>query len=86
MDFYTIAGIIIIFVVVVAVIASVRHYQKVRVETGYHAGKFYRRGQHTGAFAGNYQMDKLGVDDSSSGNRVETDEEIYLFSDKDKRG
>lgn len=85
MDFYWIAGSVIILVVVVAVITGIRRYQKVRVEEGYHAGKFYRLGQHTGAFAGNYQMNKLGVDQDGSDNRVETDEEMYLFSESDKK-
>ena len=81
MDYYTIAGIVIIVLVVTGVIASVRMYQRVRVKEGYQPGKFYRIGQHTGAFAGNYQMKKLGVMDGNTDDKVETDEEMYLFSE-----
>ena len=85
MDIYTIAGLILMLAVMAAIVAAVRYYQKVRVNTGYHSGKFYRRGQHTGAFAGNYQMNKLGVMDGNTDDRVETDEEMYLFSDAEKQ-
>ena len=85
MDFYTIAGIIIMVLVIAAAIVAMRKYQKDRVKEGYKYGKFYRLGQHTGAFVGNYHMNKMGVFDDDSGNRVETDAEMYLFTDSDSR-
>ena len=83
MDFYMIMGIGLILVVAVMIIAAVRIYMRVRVDTGYHTGRYYRRNQHIGAFLGNYFMNKDGMGDENSDGRIETDEEMFLFSDKE---
>ena len=80
MDIYMIASIVIILVVIIAVIAAGRLYQRVRQDTGYHQGKFYMRRQHMGAFFGNHQMNRLGVKDDG---RIETDEDMFLFSESE---
>lgn len=85
MDFYAIAGIILFVAVAAALVAWARHYQKVREKTGYKKGQMYTLGQHTGAFAGNYQMNKLGATDGNAKDRVDTDEEMFVFSDGDKQ-
>jgi hypothetical protein len=85
MDFTTILGIIIILVVAAALIVALRIYQRVRVDTGYHTGKFYKRGQHMGAYIGNYHMDEMGVGKESADGRIESDEEMFLFSENDKQ-
>lgn len=84
MDFYMIMGIGLILVVAVMIIAAVRIYMRVRVDTGYHTGRYYRRNQHMGAFIGNYHMDQMGVGDESEADRVDTNEEMYHFTDSDK--
>ena len=81
MDIYMIASIVIILVVIIAVIAAGRLYQRVRRDTGYHQGKFYMRRQHMGAFFGNHQMNRLGVKDDDG--RIETDEDMFLFSESE---
>ena len=55
MDIYMIASIVIILVVIIAVIAAGRLYQKVRRDTGYHQGKFYMRKKGIGIFRKGYQ-------------------------------
>lgn len=80
-DFYMIATLVMILVVIIAVIAAGRLYQRVRQDTGYHQGKFYMRRQHMGAFFGNHQMNRLGVKDNDG--RIETDEEMFLFSESE---
>lgn len=85
MDFYLIAGIVIIVLVAAAVIMAARRYQTVRAETGYHRGKFYRLRQHMGAFMGNYQMNKLGMDDENAPDRTETDELMFYYSESDQQ-
>ena len=79
MDSYMILSIMIVLVVMAAVIAAARIYQKVRLDTGYHQGRFYRLLQHMGAFMGNHHMNKLGMENEDG--RIETDEEMFYFSD-----
>jgi hypothetical protein len=83
MDFYTVAGIILILAVAVAVIAAARNYQHVRKDTGYHQGRYYRLRQHMGAFIGNREMNKLGMEEADG--VVETNEEMFYYNESDKQ-
>ena len=83
MNLELILGIVIILVVAAVVILAARIYQREREKTGYHQGRYYRRNQHIGAFLGNYFMNKDGMGDENSDGRIETDEEMFLFSDKE---
>ena len=74
-----------IIAVAVVIVLTARHYQKVRVDTGYNSGRYYKRGQHIGAYIGNYHMDEMGVGDKNSDYRTDSDEEMFLFSEKDKQ-
>lgn len=82
MDFYVISGIMIILVVIAALIVAMRRYQRVREDTGYKRGKYYKRGQHMGAYIGNYHMDEMGIAEDEG--RTESDEEMFYFSESDK--
>ncbi len=84
MNYYFIGGIVIMVAVLAILILAMRIYQKQRVSTGYQTGKFYQRGQHMGAFIGNYHMNEIGVGEEYSGQKVDQDEEMFLFSAADK--
>ena len=84
MDFELIAGIVIILLVATAVVMIARRYQTVREETGYHQGKFYRLRQHIGAYMGNYQMNRLGMDNETAEGRTESDELMFYYSENDQ--
>ena len=85
MDSYLIGGIVIMVAVMTIIVLVMRHYQNIREETGYHKGKFYQLRQHMGAFIGNAHMNKIGSGEDFSDQRVDQDEEMFLFSDTDKK-
>ncbi len=82
MEWEFILGIVIILVVIAALIVAMRRYQRIREDTGYKRGKFYKRGQHMGAYIGNYHMDEMGLE--KDGGRTESDEEMFYYSESDK--
>jgi len=82
MEWEFVLGIVIILVVIVALIVAMRRYQRVREDTGYKRGKFYKRGQHMGAYIGNYHMDEMGL--AKDEGRTESDEEMFYYSESDK--
>ena len=81
---YVMLSIAIMVAVATIVIFVARRYQRVRVETGYHTGRFYNLRQHIGAFLGNYAMDQYGVGNGETDGRVDTNEEMFYFSDSDQ--
>ena len=83
MDFYFIAGIVMILVVAAVVIAAARNYQKVREDTGYHKGRYYKLRQHMGAFIGNREMNKLGMEEADG--VTATNEEMFYYNDSDRK-
>ena len=83
-DIELILGVMMMVAVAAAVILIARRYQRVREKTGYQRGRYYRFRQHMGAFFGNKQMNKLGLGNENSDGRIETNDEMFYFSEKNK--
>ena len=77
-----IASIIIMLVVIIILILALRYYQRVRVNTGYKPGKFYRRGKHMGVFIGNHHMKEIGAEEESRV-RKDPDEKMFIYPDSE---
>lgn len=84
MDKYMIISITIILAIIVAIILITRHYQNVRVKTGYHKGKMYKVGQQMGAMIGDYHMNNIGADEADKEIKTDPVEEMYLFTESPK--